>query len=74
MSTIQFTTKDFVYPKKRAWDLIILDIQKAGLKPTQIATLIGVNWSTFQNYTKGTEPKHSVGESILVLHDRYVKK
>jgi len=67
----QFKLSELVYPKKLSWDNIFIDLDKAGVTPSEISELLGVGWSTLQKWRNGTEPKYSVGVSILTIHARY---
>ena len=66
----QFKFNEYVYPKKLPWEQIFTDIE-GHLSPTQISDLLGSGWSCFQRLRNSKEPKHSVGESILIIHTRY---
>lgn len=67
----QFKLGDFVYPKKLPWEDILQDLYDNDVTPSQIANLLGFGWSSFQRLKNGSEPKYSVGVSILILHTRY---
>lgn len=64
----QFKLSDFVYPKKLPWEEIFHDLNRHGVSAYQASILIGENWSSLQRWQRGTEPKYSVGVSILTLH------
>jgi len=66
-----FKLSEYVYPKKLPWIEIFKDLEKHGANPSTVGELIGVGWSTLQKWRSGTEPKYSVGISILTLHTRY---
>ena len=68
---IQYKLKEYVYPKKLPWVQIFKDLKESGLTPSKISVLVGVGGSTLQRWTSGTEPKYSIGVSLLTLHTRY---
>jgi len=68
---IQFKLDEYAYPKKLPWIEIFKDLEKHGVTPSMAGELIGAGWSTLQKWRSGTEPKHSIGISILTLHTRY---
>lgn len=67
----QFKLGDFVYPKKLPWEEMLRDFIGVSVSSHQAATLLGVGQSTLQRWQKGTEPKHSYGVSIIILHTRF---
>ena len=67
----QFKISDLVYPKKMSWDIIFNDLEDKGITPSKASMLIGAGRSSLQRWRSGTEPKHSIGVSILKIHTRY---
>lgn len=67
----QYKLSDLVYPKKIDWCQIFDDLNSAGVSPYQVGILIGQGWSSVQRWKTGTEPKYSVGVSILFVHARH---
>jgi len=66
-----FKLSELVYPRKIPWGSIFSDLYHIGVTPAQMSELLGVGCSTLQKWRNGTEPKHSVGVSILIIHTRY---
>lgn len=68
-----FRINDYVYPKVLPWEQIFNDLMdKGGLSYSQIAEILGKKTSSIDRWWKGgTEPKHSIGVSILTIHSRY---
>ncbi len=50
------------------WHGVAEDISQAGIKFTQQAIMLGREWSTFQRWLQGTEPKYSDAHAWLTLH------
>ena len=71
MNMIQYRLSDLVYPRKMAWDVILSDLNSKGVTPSQVAMLTGAVWSSLQRWRDGTEPRYSMGQSILIIHTRY---
>lgn len=67
----QYKLSDLEYPKKLDWTLIFDDLVMHGISPYQVAILIGQGWSSVQRWREGTEPKYSIGVSILRVHSKY---
>ena len=62
---------EYVYPRYIDWKRVILDIKHSGLNYSGICRILGIPWSTFQNYQQnGVEPRHAIGSSILLIHSK----
>ncbi len=53
------------------WRQIAEDIRNAGLPFHQQAFSLGREWSTYQRWRSGSEPKFSDGQALLVLHTHF---
>jgi len=63
---------DYVYPEKKDWEQIFIDFDDNGINPVILMELTGLAYTTIQSIKyRGSEPKHSIGESLLKLHRRY---
>lgn len=51
------------------WPKMLADLEGAGLTPYKIGVCLGVQVVQIQRIKSGTEPKHSVGELLIALHD-----
>lgn len=61
-------TSEYVHPVRLPWRDIMADLWEAHVAYSRQAELIGVEWSTYQRWMRGTEPKHSYACAILALH------
>lgn len=66
-----FKINEYVYPKVLPWEQIFNDLIRNGCTQSMLANLMGVKVSTLQRWCNGTEPKHGIGEAIIVIHRRY---
>jgi hypothetical protein len=57
-----------IFPQRLPWRAIADEIKEAGLPYNRQASALGKNWSTFQRWLDGAEPRHSDGEALLLLH------
>lgn len=63
-----FKPQDYIYPTPLDWPTICRDITNTGLLKADMAELLGIHWSTVDNYFAGSEPKESRGRALLMLH------
>lgn len=56
-----------VFPLVMPWGQMLDDLANAGYSTNRVATLLGVDWSTVENWRKG-EPRHSFGQALIDLH------
>jgi hypothetical protein len=59
---------------KRDWKKILLDLRNAKPLPvstSKVADLVDEHRSTIQRLLDGAEPRHSLGEKLIELHDKY---
>jgi len=62
---------DYIYARRIDWPVVIADMRDAGLTYLDMTDLLGIPWATFAQYRRhGSEPRHSVGQAILLLHRR----
>jgi len=66
-----FKINEYVYPKVLPWQAILQDIFDEGCRKSDLAELLGVPIASLWRWIEGTEPKESIGTSILVIHTRY---
>jgi hypothetical protein len=52
------------------WETLIRDMMTSGMSPCAIAHALAVPPSSPYNWLKGTEPRYSHGEAILLLHSK----
>ena len=50
------------------WRQIAHNIRETGMSFRQQAETLGLEWSTYQRYLEGSEPKYSQGNALLTLH------
>jgi len=62
---------DYVYPRIINWVQITRDIAEHGLNYNGICTCLGATWSTVQRWRTGSEPSHSKGSALLLIHAKY---
>jgi hypothetical protein len=57
------------------WQLITLNLRTNYKNLTALGKEIGSDWAHLNRLARGEiyEPKHSVGEKLLKLHDKYCK-
>jgi hypothetical protein len=53
------------------WRQIILDLRGAGIDSGQVSRMTGLDKSAIQNMVRGHEPRHSLGEVILKIHQKH---
>lgn len=62
-------SNEYIYPRVINWAQVVEDIKDNGLNYFGITRVLGVSWGCVQGWrTKGTEPRHSVGSSLLLIH------
>jgi hypothetical protein len=66
----QFDYNDYIYTEPENWDKVFTDFKQKDISYSAVAKLIGIPFTSLQRLRGGTEPKHSVGVSILKLHSR----
>lgn len=62
--------QDYVYPMLMPWAKMLQDLYSAGYTDYRIGKCLGVDHSTVEAWGKGSEPRHSFGEALVVLHRR----
>lgn len=65
---------EYVKTVQLPWVDIINDMLEKGYSLSKIAQLLGIPYTTMQRYPQGTEPKYSIGLSIITLHVRICGK
>ena len=60
----------FLYPRIIDWTSIVSDMYTKGVSYWDMCLALDIPWSTFSNYRKGSEPKHSTGSAILLMHSK----
>jgi hypothetical protein len=68
---LQDTPIEYVYPRVLNWAQIMRDIADNGLTYSSVSKTLGVGWSTVSRWRTGSEPQHSIGCAILLLHAKY---
>lgn len=63
-------SNEYIYERFIDWPQLIEDIRGNGLSYSDIARIIGAEWSTLQNWRNGSEPLYRSGAKILLLHAR----
>lgn len=71
MPSAQIASSDYIPRTVLPWAQILDDLRAADLRLSTIAELVGIERSTLQHYTKGHEPRESVGRALLEAHERY---
>ncbi len=68
---MDYSIDDYVHARRINWPTIFRDMRAQGVKYSHQAELCGIAWGTYNEYRlRGAEPKHSVGQAILLLHRR----
>jgi hypothetical protein len=62
--------EEYIYPRILDWAQIMRDIADH-ISYTQVANILGVGWSTVQRWRTGSEPRHSMGSALLMVHAKY---
>lgn len=63
-------TNDYVYPLLMPWPAMLKDLYAVGYTDYRIGKCLGVDHSTVEAWGKGSEPRHSFGVALIVLHER----
>ena len=53
------------------WRKIVLELRGAGVDSGQVSRMTGLDKSAIQNMVRGHEPRHSLGEVILKIHQKH---
>ena len=61
---------DYIDPRVINWSRVIQDVTECGTTYWDMCQTLDIPWSTFNRYRHGTEPKHSIGSAILLMHSR----
>lgn len=68
----QYKYEDYITPPNLNWGEIFNDLERNKVTLSQISDLIGIAKSSIQSLrARETEPKYSIGVSILEIHSRY---
>ena len=62
---------EYVYPRVLDWSNIMADIADNGCSYSDVSKILGVGWPTVQRWRTGSEPGHSKGTALLLIHARY---
>jgi len=62
---------DSVYTRVIDFPRVIEDIKASGPSYFDTCRMTGVGWSTLQGWRKGCEPRHSAGNSLLLVHAKH---
>jgi len=62
---------EYVYPRVLNWSQIMHDIADNGCSYSEVSKILGVGWSTVQRWRTGSEPGHSIGTALLMIHAKY---
>lgn len=57
-----------VYPLVIDWKRCLDELRKEGWTPYRVANHLGADPPTVYNWESGSEPRHSYGAALLVLH------
>lgn len=70
MNTIQIRAPlaGHIFPVKMPWPEILHDIKTAGCSRYRIAIILGVGESTVEGWENGSDPRHAMGQAVLMLH------
>ena len=71
MSILISEIDDYVYPRFINWIQVTKDIAEHGLTYNGISQCMGVGYSTLQRWRTGSEPCHSSGSALLLIHAKY---
>ncbi len=66
-----FDSSDYVDPYEIDWKQIFDDLKNEGLSPYNVGILIGKSGSTVQRWSEGKEPRKSVADAILTIHENW---
>ena len=68
---MRYTIDDYIELRRMNWPVLFDDMAARGVKYSHQAELCGIPWGTYYQYQRrGAEPKHSVGQALLLLHRR----
>lgn len=57
-----------VYRLMIDWKRLMDELRAAGWTPYRVAYALGADHPTVYHWSKGTEPRHSYGAALIVLH------
>lgn len=57
-----------IFPPKVDWCLILADLREHNCSGYRVAITLGVEWSTVQRWSHGSEPGYGYGRALLRLH------
>lgn len=57
---------------KHDWPRIIADLEAIGKTPYKISLMLGIRVNQLDLIKGGSEPKYSIGVTLLALHDELV--
>ena len=61
---------DYVYPRVINWGDIMEDIATNGMTYSDVSKCLGIAGATIQGWRTGSEPRHSSGGALLLVHAR----
>lgn len=59
---------EFTYPLVIDWKRLMTELRAAGWTPYKVAITLCTDHPTAYSWEKGSEPRHSYGAALLVLH------
>lgn len=62
-----------IYPPKVKWQQILNDLSSHGCTAYRVGKILGVSWSTVQNWRDNpkAEPGYGLGRALLRLHSSF---
>jgi hypothetical protein len=64
----QFNQSDYIYLRSIDWPTVIMDLRRVGLSYAQVSRSLGIPPTTLQSWREGHEPRHAVGNGLLLYH------